>query len=188
MTNYDDNLANSKHDAELSAQYRAFATETTPKELDTIVLRAAVKATKRRSSGWSTSWYRPVTVIATVGLGVALILELSQPQSFAPPPDIAPGASVFQDAAENAAISVRESDATADESLQLSKQGSSGTEAITATKSATVEDQQCNDEQLVRPEAWWQCIQELREAGHPGAAESELANLHKTFPRYVPAK
>ena len=123
------------------------------------------------------------------------MLEISDFQVFDPPPDVTleqdthAGGNVFQDAADNAARSVREVDTTADESLQLSNGSTNEPDAITTalpTSSAT-DGQHCSDEQLALPETWWQCIQELREAGLQ-AAESELVNLHKAFPQYVPAK
>ncbi len=198
MTDNDESLANDEHDPEVSAQYRALATETTPNKLDKAVLRAASKAVKsKNSTGWSTTWYRPVTFVATLGLSLALLLELSEFQLFDPPPDFGiqadapPDANVFQDAVDSAATSVREVDATADESLQLSNPATGSTEVITnpdlpANVAAGV--QHCSDEQMALPEKWWQCIQELREAGRGAAAESELANLQKSFPQYMPAK
>ena len=198
MTNNDDNLTNGEYDPEISAEYRALATETTPNKLDTIVLRAASKAVKSGSStSWGATWYRPVTFVATLGLSLALLLELSEVQVFAPPADPwiqadAPReTNVFQDAADNAAISVRESGAVADESLQLSNPGANSARVITNPAmpgNATTGMQYCSDEQLALPETWWQCIQELREAGRLAAAESELENLHETFPQYIPRK
>ena len=83
---------------------------------------------------------------------------------------------------------MREVDATADESLQLSNGNASDPEAIAVTlpASAVAEGQHCSNEQLVMPETWWQCVQKLREAGLQAAAESELAKLHKAFPQYMP--
>lgn len=194
----DDSLANDEHDPEVSAQYRALATETTPNKLDKVVLRAASKAVKRkRSTGWNATWYRPLTFVATLGLSLALLLELSEFRLFDPPPDLRiqadapPDANVFQDAADSAALSVRAADATADESLQLSNPAAGSTEAIRnpdlpAYAAAGV--RHCSDEQMALPEKWWQCIQELREAGRGAAAESELANLQISFPQYMPAK
>ncbi len=193
MTNKGDKLPNEEHDPEVSARYRALANETTPETLDRMILRSAHKAVDNsRFSGWGTSWYRPATFLATLGLSLALLLEISDFQVFDPPPDVTlqPGANVFQDAADNAARNVREVDANADESLQLSNGSKNEPDAITTTlpTSSATDGQHCSDEQLALPETWWQCIQELRETGLQAAAESELANLHKTFPQYMPAK
>lgn len=198
MTDNNDSLPNDGNDPEVSAHYRAFAKETTPNRLDQIVLRAASKAVRSDSqTGWGATWYRPVTFVATLGLSLALLLEISEFQFFDPPQELSvqagapPDTSVFRDAADSAAIRVREVDATADESLQLSNPGGSSTDAagnpaLPAYAAAAV--RHCSDEQMAQPEKWWQCILELRESGNGNAAESELANLQESFPQYMPAK
>lgn len=197
MTNNNGNLSNEEHDPEVSSQYRALANESAPKSLDRMVLQSARKAVDNsKSSVWGTSWYRPATFLATLGLSLALLLEITEFQVFDPAADVTfqqethPDTNVFQGAADNAARSVREVDATADESLQLSNGSTNENDAITTTLPANSATgvQHCSDEQLALPESWWQCIQELREAGLHAAAESELANLHKVFPQYMPAK
>ena len=197
MTNYDDSLTNGENDPEISIRYRALADETTPMELDKIVLRTARKALRSSPSGWSAAWYRPAGFVATLGLGLALFLQFNNSQLPAPTTD--PGAranspaaaSVFQDAANDAAISIRESGAIADESLQLSNAGTNYSSAITDSEisvNSTARLQHCNDEQIALPDQWWQCIQELRISGRPDDADVELAHLHETFPEYMPAR
>ncbi len=198
MTNNPDNQTNGAHDPEISAQYQALAKDTTPTDLDRIVLREAAKAVKSGgSAGRSAAWYRPVTFVATLGLSLALLLELSEIPLFDPPSesgiqtDEPADANIFQDAVDSAATSVREVGAAADESLQLSNPDASSTESITnptLPANAVTVVSQCSDEERAMPEKWWQCIQELREAGQLAAAESELANFHKAFPQYMPAK
>ena len=124
MTNNDDMQPNLEHDPEVSAQYRDLAKEAAPQELDKIVLRAARKAaSKNGSAGWGVSWYRPATFVATLGLCLALLLEIGDFQIFDPPPDLSiqqdtpPDSNVFQDAADRAARSVRDVDAAADKKL-----------------------------------------------------------------------
>ena len=196
MSNYDDSLTNSESDPEISIRYRALANETTPKELDKIVLRTARKAVRNSPSGWSAAWYRPAGVVATLGLSLALFLQFNQSQLPALPAD--PGArasspaaaGVFQDAANDAAISIRESGAIADESLQLSNTGTNYSTAIAGSEisaGSAARLQHCNDEQIVLPDQWWQCIQELRKSGRPDDADVELAYLHEIFPDYMPA-
>ena len=197
MTNNSDKLPNEVHDPEVSSQYRALAHESTPKSLDRMVMRFARKAVDNsKSAGWGNSWYRPATFLATLGLSLALLLEITDFQVFDPPADVTfqqdsrPDTNNFQDAADNAARNVREVDATADESLQLSNGSANEPEAITTAlpKNSATAVQHCSDEQLALPETWWQCIRELREAGLQAAAESELSNLHRAFPQYMPAK
>lgn len=195
MTDNDDSLQNYGGDPEVSAHYRAFAQETTPNRLDKIVLRAASKAVRGgNQTGWGATWYRPVTFVATLGLSLALLLEISEFQFFDPPQDLsiqadAPAdSSIFRDAADSAAISVREVDATADESLQLSSPGGNSTGATGNPALPAANARPCSDEQMAHPDKWWQCILELRESGNGTVAESELTNLQKSFPHYMPAK
>lgn len=197
MTNYDDNLENSDNDPEVSSQYRAFASETTPKALDGIVLHVARAALRTSPSGWSGAWYRPAGIVATLGLSLALILQFNDLQIFTATTDPAARAdapqeaSVFQDAADAAAISVQESGAIADESLQLSNGGANYPPAITNSEIATngrTPLRRCNDEQIALPDQWWQCIQDLRKSGHTDDADVELAYLYETFPEYMPAR
>lgn len=197
MTNNDESLPDDESDPEVSTRYRALAKETTPGRLDKIVLRAAAKAVRGdKPTGWGATWYRPITFVATLGLSLALLLEISEFQFFDSPPDLTiqadapPDGNAFRDAADSAAIIIREIDATADESLQLSSPDASSAEVVSnpvlpASTAAAL--QHCSDEQMALPEMWWQCIQELREAGHGAAAESELANLQESFPQYMPA-
>jgi hypothetical protein len=197
MTNNDESLPGAESDPEVSTQYRALAKETTPGRLDKIVLRAAGKAVRRdKPTGWGATWYRPVTFAATLGLSFALLLEISEFQFFDSPPDLTiqadahPDGNAFRDAADSAAIILREVDATADESLQLSSPEASSTDAVSnpvLPASAAAALHHCSDEQMALPEMWWQCIQELREAGHGAAAKSELDNLQESFPQFMPA-
>jgi len=197
MTNYDDSLTNSEGDPAISIQYRALATETTPKALDRNVLRAARKALGNSPSGRGAAWYRPAGFVATLGLGFALFLQFSNSQFFAPTikpgtePDTPTEASVFQDAVDDAAISVRESSAIADESLQLSNGGANYSPVIAGSESSvygTARLQHCNDEQIALPDQWWQCIQELRKSGRPDDADTELTYLHEIFPEFMPGE
>jgi hypothetical protein len=195
MTNYDDSLTNGENDPEISIRYRELANETAPKALDRIVLRTARKALRNSPSGWSAAWYRPAGFVATLGLSLALFLQFNHSPVFTPTTDPrgqtnSPAeASVFQDAADEAAISVRESSAIADESLQLSNAGTNYSPAITDSEvltNGTARLQHCNDEQIALPDQWWQCIQELRKSGRRDDADVELAYLHEIFPDYMP--
>jgi hypothetical protein len=76
--NQKDGYRSSESDPVVSAAYRAGATERTPPELDARVLDGARGATAdtglRRFSAF---WFRPVAFVATLGLSLALILELT---------------------------------------------------------------------------------------------------------------
>ena len=76
-------------DPQVSEAYASLADEKTPPELDRVVIRKstrAVQADNRR--GAFGAWSRPVAFMATVGLSLAIILELSDTSIFSPPSDM----------------------------------------------------------------------------------------------------
>lgn len=88
------NQDNDKHepmdvDPQVSAHYEKIADEKTPANLDRAILheaRRAVRADNR--SGSFGAWSRPVAFVATVGLSLAIILDLSDMSLFSPPADM----------------------------------------------------------------------------------------------------
>ncbi len=88
------NQDNDKHEAmdvdpQVSAHYEKFADEKTPADLDRAVMheaRRAVRADNR--SGSFGAWFRPVAFMTTVGLSLAIILDLNDAGFFSPPADI----------------------------------------------------------------------------------------------------
>lgn len=78
--NQDNKLPADEGDAMVSAEYRTTATERTPPALDAVVLKMA-KAGARHSGlrGFTAFWFRPLAVVATLGLSLALLLELTGP-------------------------------------------------------------------------------------------------------------
>lgn len=76
-------------DPQVSAYYASLADEVTPANLDQAILRdaaRAVRADNRRGSFGA--WFRPVAFMATVGLSLAIILDLSDTSIFGPPADM----------------------------------------------------------------------------------------------------
>lgn len=67
-------------DSKLTEEYRAIATERTPPELDAMVLEQA-EASARHSGlrGFMAFRFRPLAFVATLGLSLALLLELTGP-------------------------------------------------------------------------------------------------------------
>jgi len=69
----------------VSAEYRAAATERTPTALDAVVLKNAEAAAKDTAFRRFTAfWFRPLAFVATLGLSLALLLELNQSPEFQP--------------------------------------------------------------------------------------------------------
>ncbi len=82
MTNDRDKMT---ADRSVSATYRELADERAPAGLDEKVLRRAA-ALPRARSGIGRAWMKPVAWAATIGLSLAIVLELTQiPQA---PPDV----------------------------------------------------------------------------------------------------
>jgi hypothetical protein len=86
-------------DPRVSAAYREMADERTPEHLDHIILNAARRAAKPR---WNkaVAWLRPAAWVATIGLCLAIVVEISllpdpepdEPDSLPPPTTTAPAA------------------------------------------------------------------------------------------------
>ncbi len=73
-------LPGAENDPTVSAAYRAAATERTPPALDESVLKSAKAAAKYSGlRGFTVFWFRPLAFVATVGLSLALLLELTSP-------------------------------------------------------------------------------------------------------------
>lgn len=72
-------------DRRLAAAYRDLARERTPAGLDEAVLRMAAREA-RTPYGLARTWTRPVAWAATIGLSLALVLELSRIDDLAPLP------------------------------------------------------------------------------------------------------
>ncbi len=73
-------LPGDESDLMVSAEYRTTATERTPPALDAAVLKKAKAAAK--DSGlqrFTAFWFRPLAFVATLGLSLALLLELTGP-------------------------------------------------------------------------------------------------------------
>ena len=62
---------------EVARAYRDLATETTPTALDDKVLKLAARETRSRY-GIARAWVRPVAWAATIGLSLAIVLEVTQ--------------------------------------------------------------------------------------------------------------
>ncbi len=76
-------------DPQVSAHYESLADEKTPADLDNAILHEAARAVQADSrKGYFGAWYRPAAVVATVGLTLAIILDLSDPGIFSPPADM----------------------------------------------------------------------------------------------------
>ncbi len=76
-------------DPQVSAHYEKFADEKTPADLDRAVMHEARRAVRADNRGGSFgAWFRPVAFMTTVGLSLAIILDLNDAGFFSPPADM----------------------------------------------------------------------------------------------------
>ena len=187
-------------DPQLSAAYRAGADETAPPGLDRSVLAEAARAVKRdRASAWRNTWYRPVAFAATLGLCLALILQLTdpdivgretvtgEPQGSALSGTAAGG--MFDEAVNETVEQIRDAEAEANASV-MKAPAMSDPAGDTATGEPAQRDrlpdkERCSDEERADAASWWRCIQELEEEGMTRVAEAELQALLKSFPGFA---
>jgi len=189
-------------DPQVSANYDSLADEKTPANLDKAVLREAARAVRADNrSGSFGAWFRPVAFMATIGLSLAIILDLSDTTIFTPLADrsveiTAPApasgeaviSDVFTEEAASAEQRIREVGATSGYALQ-SPTGEPAPSDQVRQLPALVTDVQvtklkCSKEEKVAPETWWSCIESLRLAGPDEFADMELENLRKAFPDF----
>lgn len=187
-------------DPQLSAEYRASADEITPPGLDRAVLEHAARAVRRdHASAWRNTWYRPVAFAATLGLSLALILELTDPSNVDPLTVTGeqhggalspPGAGGrFDEAVSETVEQIRDAEAEAEASVMaapaLSDPASESAAEEPGERSLLPDKERCSDEERADAATWWRCIQELEEQGLTEAAEAELQALLKSFPGFT---
>ena len=186
-------------DPQVSVHYESLADENTPPELDRVVMREATRAVQADNrSGAFRPWFRPVAFIATVGLSLAIILELSDTGILSPPTDMSretgrPDSvqSAVESAPDNAARTRTAASAADDLRRQKSTVKQSSKTAALDAAGVTAPDVQltavqCTDEQRFDVDEWWKCIAELRQSGFAGTADLELDGLREEFPEFEP--
>ena len=196
MNNEFDNTPGARDDRSIRDGYRSVATESTPPELDRRVLeqaRDAARPTGMRA--FFGSWQRPLAFAATVGLSLAILLEINEESmrnlpatdaaTTSPVEEHAAGATgtvevdPFAAEADAAARRMQDLEAAAGTALQRSAD-----EERFATDDAAV----CDTEVTGDPDLWWRCIDALFEAERTAAAEAELVRLLAAFPDFSPPR
>jgi len=172
---------------ELSAQYRALATEQAPAALREQVMRQAKKAARKTlPQGRFSAWLRPAAFVVTAGLALAVVLEFDDATSLDPAVDLSTRAGGVEPLDGRA-------DSTTDvDALTRSVAGSRGRlKKLNTNASITnpsVEARYCHSGRSVKAEDWWACIEALKERGEFSAVESETALFRATFPDFVPTE
>lgn len=200
-------------DRQVSDQYRTLAAETAPARLDRAVLRKAkraVRADGRKPSAGT--WFRPVAFVATVGLALAIVMDLGKLGIVGPPGTTAGTAEPVPSAsrAERPPDMARPSQTTLHEIKRQEKSGATGSAATgrdsvepaqgglaklgaAPAPSKTAAEREtdggavagCSAEQKTTPDGWWTCIVSLRESGRNETADRELGRLRESFPEFV---
>jgi len=184
-------------DEALTAAYRGLASESPPARLDAMVLREAAKPLRPAGGGfWRDAWFRPVTFVATLGLSLALILQLSDSGLLGPATDdmgpdsvVAPlNEEVMRDAAAVTAEQIRR--AQPETTLTVPQAPISPPAARAVREPADVASQlpaeeRCSEEQRSDSGSWWRCIEELEARGLTDAAEAELRALLAAHPGFA---
>ena len=185
-----------ERDETVTAAYRDLASESSPARLDTIILRDAAKPLRSGHGGfWEDAWFRPVTFVATLGLSLALILQLSDSGLLTPAADdivtdgsiASPGEDPMRDAAAETAQQVRRIEA---ETIVTAPQAPMPRPAAAAVNEPTgvatqlPEEERCSEAQRSDTGTWWQCIEDLEQRGLTDAAEAELRALLAAYPAF----
>jgi len=188
-------------EADISTAYKDLATEQPAEVLDGAVLANARRAIRvERAAAWRAQWYRPVAFVATVGLSVALLLEMADIALV-----VAPGSrpATVNDAATSTPIGNTERiseaaigeviDSRTDSPEAASPVLRSPSETAAATGSTDIDsgsqlpgdpDARCSDEQRMQPSTWWHCIEDLEKRNLSMAAERELQELLQQYPGF----
>ena len=204
------------NDPRVSEAYQGLAKEGTPPELDRRIL--AMAAGKSRSRyGMARAWVRPVAWAATIGLSLAIVLEISQlkyettPQLDADNVEILEEALILDDTParedddnRTRRESAKRSDAPAPVQLSMpaeeqarSRSGSepaaaAAVQALSFDAATTPEKKEpvrhCDPDLRSSAETWYTCIEDLRAQGLFDAADSELILLLTEFPDFEKQK
>ena len=170
-------------DPQVSAHYERLADEKTPANLDRAVLREAARAVRADNRmGSFGAWFRPVAFMATIGLSLAIILDLSDTSIFGPPDDMSLESTPH--------VPVKAPAEPATEAAGKNRPQMTPIEIMRKKKSVSAQSLTmdapavCSDEQKSTVEQWWKCIEALRQSGLAAAADRELENLRESFPDF----
>ena len=156
--NHDPHLS-AETDDEVSATYHTVAGESAPAHLDQRVLRqAAAAAGSKWFEKYSLTFPRPLTFVATLGLSLAIVLQISDTWRADSPDSVEP---------------------VAQESLNKRPPLVAGAEVQRAEAA-----RYCEAARSKSAETWWDCIVQLGLDGRDDAAATERELFISTFPDF----
>ncbi len=195
-----DKLDDGEHatDSLVRSIYREVAGERTPAGLDEAVLANARRATVANQPRRRT-WMPPLALAASIGLCIALVLQLTD--------DSAPGvrqqspspAAVHEAAVESRAQKMgdayRQKSATAPGATSVdAAQEITGFDSAMAPSPQEVSDTSdmrdysadCAAAERAGPQAWLECIESLEAGGQASLAAAERKRLQQSHPGFMP--
>ena len=186
----DNRPASDIDDERVSQAYHALAVEESPASVDRQILDAARMTNTGPGSGRRFErWLRPVTVAATIGLSLAVILEFSETTE-GPVYGVTPTeesaalpSNVFEEAGNQAAAEIERLGTGMSSSSSTSVQEPSQVSGPRVDESTRLpDDAGCEADQRATPSLWWACIEDLEQRGLTSVAEQELQALLRTYP------
>jgi hypothetical protein len=192
------------NDPRVTQTYRDLATEKAPAALDDKVLAMAAAAA-RTPYGLARAWMRPVAWAATIGLCLAIVVEVARFNGEPPAQaDFDAGRVAGEPTAPQGALpAASDMPASPPEEAKMHKEGLEKSDAprrqrVSTPQPAAPESDSlaeefaakrelaptCNDEQRASPENWYKCAEALREMGLDDAADLELEALRSAFPDF----
>lgn len=170
-------------DESASDLYRSVPAERAPPHLNSTVLNLAAR--EARKDAWYSGfipWLRPAAFVATVGLSLAVLLEINDSSNTTNGlPAATPAAVVLDEFASAAADSSSRIRRIGETAAERELDSESGANAYVEPKSLDA-GVFCDDEQSATPESWRRCIERLRAEGQMREANSELARFREAYP------
>lgn len=169
-----DDKYNFETDELVATTYRATASETVPQHLNERVLEIAANpslAGKRRS--WLVpAWTKPLAWVATVGLSLAIVLEITQVSRLPGPGDTAtPAVESVRDEF------VPRDTTTLDQARQRAQ-----------LQSGPNQEFACAARVRETATAWYACIDDLRRSDRSIDAAHEFRSFTRKYPNFLPDK
>ena len=199
-------------DATVSATYRELSRESAPNHLNEKVLQQAAEMALRPRYSRSIMWTRPLAWAATVGLCLAIVLEVTR----VPAPEIVVTEDTidFLEAEPPAALVTEEAQAPVHQRLEALKDmksqpgrsaakqvanepkremvdadirqrsGGIAALAVSADSIDSEASNECPDEIRIDPVTWLACIVDLEERGDTATALNQRDALKEAFPQF----
>lgn len=176
-------MTTDKNHERVSAAYRDLANESPPPALDRRILAAARRQGQSRY-GVVRAWMRPVAWAATIGLSLAILLEVTLFTDAPPSAQLQPAsdAPLPERARRNADVMrAKEVDAVRQSAPQRAPAAAFGQNSA---NSAVAAPAACDHEAKMTAESWFACIRALRDQDRDDEAAAELAALREAFPDF----